>query len=89
MMRFTSGEWPARKGSLACLEMSRTTCRFHSREGLIRWEIVDGGFFSGKSAFFHIEVKKFKNLVKRKALDFQWLRDTICKEYQGSYVWLK
>jgi len=51
-----------------------------------RWEIIDGGFFTGKYAVFHIEVKKFKTIVKRKALDFQWIRDALAKEYPGFYV---
>lgn len=50
------------------------------------WETVDGGFFTGKYILFHIELKKSKNIMKRKALDFQWLRDSLVKEFPGCFI---
>jgi hypothetical protein len=35
---------------------------------------------------FHIENKKTKVIVKRKGVDFQWLHDSMSKEFPGCYV---
>lgn len=53
-----------------------------------QWEIVDGGFFTGKYALFHVETNltKSKAIIKRKSWDFLWLRDMLARDFQGYFI---